>query len=51
MPMQLYPTVDPYLQGNLDVGDGNVIAWDVSGSEQGKPAIVSHGRSRQGRSP
>jgi len=29
--------------GMLDVGDGHRIAWEVSGSPQGKPAVVLHG--------
>jgi proline iminopeptidase len=49
--MELYPAVEPYAQGRLDVGDGNVIAWSVSGSEKGKPAVVLHGGPGQGSSP
>ena len=35
----------------LDVGDGNAIAWEVSGLPNGKPAVVLHGGPGQGCSP
>lgn len=44
----LYPPIEPYEQGMLDVGDGNVISWEVSGAPNGKPAIVLHGGPGQG---
>lgn len=39
----LYPEIEPYEQGMLDVGDGNVIYWEVCGNPEGKPAVVLHG--------
>jgi proline iminopeptidase len=35
----------------LDVGDGNAIAFEVSGRPDGKPAVVLHGGPGQGSSP
>ncbi|MFD5144756.1 prolyl aminopeptidase [Streptomyces sp. NPDC058401] len=40
---ELYPPVEPYDKGMLDVGDGNVIYWEVCGNPAGKPALVVHG--------
>src|SRR5436305_13385138 len=39
----LYPEIEPYKQGFLDVGDGNLIYWEVCGNPDGKPAVVLHG--------
>jgi proline iminopeptidase len=39
----LYPAIEPYEQGMLDVGDGNLVYWEVCGSPEGKPALVVHG--------
>ena len=40
---QLYPEIEPYAKGMLDVGDGNLIYWEVCGNPAGKPAVVLHG--------
>jgi proline iminopeptidase len=47
----LYPEIEPYAQGMLDVGDGNVIYWEVCGNPEGKPAIVFHGGPGSGCVP
>lgn len=39
----LYPPVEPYDSGTLIVGDGQRIAWEVSGNPEGKPAVFLHG--------
>jgi len=39
----LYPEIEPYDHGMLDVGDGNLVYWEVCGNPQGKPAVVLHG--------
>jgi proline iminopeptidase len=39
----LYPEIEPYDRGMLDVGDGNLVYWEVCGNPHGKPAIVLHG--------
>jgi proline iminopeptidase len=38
-----YPTTEPYDQGMLDVGDGNLVYWETRGNPSGKPAIIVHG--------
>ncbi|WP_376771451.1 prolyl aminopeptidase [Micromonospora polyrhachis] len=40
---ELYPPIEPYETGMLDVGDGNLIYWEVCGNPDGKPALVVHG--------
>jgi proline iminopeptidase len=40
---ELYPLTQPYDGGLLDVGDGNLVHWEVSGNPDGKPAVVLHG--------
>ncbi|MCU1406391.1 MAG: pip [Glaciihabitans sp.] len=39
----LYPEIEPYTSGMLDVGDGQLIAWEVSGNPDGKPVVFPHG--------
>ena len=39
----LYPPLEPFESGMLDVGDGHTIYWERSGNPQGKPAVFLHG--------
>jgi len=39
----LYPEIEPYAQGMLDVGDGQRIHWEMVGDPKGKPAVFLHG--------
>ena len=39
----LYPEIEPYGHGLLDVGDGNLVYWEACGSPSGKPVVVLHG--------
>jgi proline iminopeptidase len=39
----LYPEIEPYEQGMLDVGDGHLVYWEACGNPRGKPALVVHG--------
>src|SRR5262245_14091683 len=39
----LYPEIEPYDHGRLDVSDGNLVYWEVCGNPHGKPAVVLHG--------
>ncbi|WP_010467983.1 prolyl aminopeptidase [Streptomyces sudanensis] len=39
----MYPQSEPYEQGTLDVGDGNLLHWETHGAPSGKPALVVHG--------
>ncbi|MEU7894585.1 prolyl aminopeptidase [Nonomuraea sp. NPDC049152] len=41
--MSLYPAIEPYASGMLDVGDGDEIYWEVCGNPEGKPAVMLHG--------
>ena len=47
----MYPPIEPYDQGVLDVGDGNQVYWEVSGNPAGKPALIVHGGPGGGASP
>jgi proline iminopeptidase len=38
-----YPEIEPFEHGMLDVGDGNLVYWEVCGHPSGKPAVVVHG--------
>ncbi|WP_189223627.1 prolyl aminopeptidase [Saccharothrix coeruleofusca] len=46
-----YPVGEPVEQGMLDVGDGNLVHWEVHGNPDGKPAVVLHGGPGTGCSP
>lgn len=39
----VYPVSEPHDQGMLDVGDGNLVYWEVRGDRSGKPAAIVHG--------
>ncbi|KDN19503.1 prolyl aminopeptidase [Amycolatopsis rifamycinica] len=39
----VYPEIEPYEHGMLDVGDGHEIYWETCGNPAGKPALVVHG--------
>jgi proline iminopeptidase len=39
----LYPEIDPYRSGMLDVGDGHSLYWELSGNPDGKPVVFLHG--------
>ncbi|MDR7275471.1 prolyl aminopeptidase [Catenuloplanes atrovinosus] len=43
MTRDLYPPIEPYDSGMLDVGDGNHVYWETCGNPDGKPALVVHG--------
>jgi proline iminopeptidase len=48
---QLYPEIEPFTSGRLDVGDGHTVHWEVCGNPQGKPAVFLHGGPGGGCSP
>jgi proline iminopeptidase len=48
---ELYPPTEPYDSGMLDVGDGNLVHWEVCGNPDGKPALVVHGGPGSGCRP
>ncbi|MEV8638227.1 prolyl aminopeptidase [Streptosporangium sp. NPDC051023] len=47
----LYPDIEPYDSGMLDVGDGNLVYWETCGNPEGKPALVLHGGPGSGCTP
>src|SRR5690348_15946754 len=47
----MYPAIDPYETGLLDVGEGNHIYWETCGNPSGKPALALHGGPGSGCSP
>lgn len=46
-----YPEIEPFEHGMLDVGDGNLVYWEVCGDPVGKPALVLHGGPGSGCGP
>ncbi len=48
---QLYPAIEPYASGLLDVGDGHQVYWERSGTPGGIPAVFLHGGPGGGCSP
>ena len=48
---ELYPPIEPYDQGLLDVGEGNLVYWETCGNPDGKPAVMVHGGPGQGCVP
>ena len=47
----LSPPIEPYDHGLLEVGDGNLVYWEVSGNPGGKPGLVVHGGPGSGSGP
>ena len=47
----LYPPIEPYKSGHLDVGDGHRLYWELCGNPAGKPAVFLHGGPGGGSSP
>ncbi len=48
--LKLYPEIEPYDDGMLDVGDGNRLYWVASGNPDGVPAVILHGGPGSGHS-
>jgi proline iminopeptidase len=51
MSRDLYPEIEPYEHGWLDVGDGHRVDWETCGNPAGRPAVVLHGGPGSGCSP
>jgi proline iminopeptidase len=47
----LYPPIEPYASGMLEVSDGHRVYWETCGNPTGKPAVVIHGGPGSGCSP
>ncbi|OHV72276.1 prolyl aminopeptidase [Ensifer sp. LCM 4579] len=39
----LYPEIEPYASGHLNVGDGHLVYWERVGTPGAKPAVFLHG--------
>ena len=47
----LYPPIEPFETGRLDVGDGHQIYFERCGNPAGAPAVFLHGGPGAGCSP
>ncbi|MFP5329965.1 MAG: prolyl aminopeptidase [Alphaproteobacteria bacterium] len=47
----LYPPIEPYKTGYLEVGDGHTLYWELCGNPDGKPLVFLHGGPGVGISP
>ncbi|MFN3889444.1 MAG: prolyl aminopeptidase [Beijerinckiaceae bacterium] len=47
----LYPPIQPFASGHLDVGDNHRIWWETAGNPEGKPALFLHGGPGGGYHP
>jgi len=49
--VELYPEIEPFASGMLDVGDGHEVYWETVGNPVGAPAVLLHGGPGGGCSP
>lgn len=47
----MFPSIEPFEHGMLDVGDSQKIYWECSGNPNGKPVIYLHGGPGSGCRP
>ncbi|SIO86703.1 prolyl aminopeptidase [Nocardiopsis sp. JB363] len=47
----LYPPIEPYDSGMLEVGDGDRVYWELCGNPTGKPVVFLHGGPGGGCNP
>ncbi|WP_150244520.1 prolyl aminopeptidase [Nocardiopsis quinghaiensis] len=47
----LYPPIEPYDSGMLDVGEGHRVYWELCGNPAGKPVVFLHGGPGGGCNP
>jgi proline iminopeptidase len=47
----LYPEIEPYASGMLDVGDGHELYWERCGTPGAKPVVFLHGGPGAGAGP
>lgn len=48
---ELYPAIEPFASGTLEVSDGHRLYWEMIGNPAGTPAIYLHGGPGSGCSP
>ncbi|MTI18820.1 prolyl aminopeptidase [Rhodobacteraceae bacterium RKSG542] len=51
MTHQLFPEIEPYASGHLQVSELHRIYWEESGNKNGKPVVILHGGPGAGSSP
>ena len=51
MRRDLYPPIEPFRTGMLDVGDGHQVYWELCGHPEGVPAVFLHGGPGAGCAP
>ena len=51
MTRALYPEIEPFRTGMLEVGSGHQIYWEASGNPKGKPVVFLHGGPGGGCDP
>jgi len=49
--LTLYPPIEPYRTGMLDVGDGHSVYFEECGNPAGQPAVLVHGGPGGGSNP
>lgn len=49
--LSLYPPIEPYHSGFIDVGDGHQMYYELSGNPKGQPVLFVHGGPGGGCSP
>jgi proline iminopeptidase len=49
--LTLYPPLEPYRTGTLDVGDGHTVYFEECGNPRGLPALLVHGGPGGGSNP
>jgi len=47
----LYPEIEPFDSGMIDVGDGHTLFWERCGTKGAKPVVFLHGGPGSGISP
>lgn len=47
----LYPPIEPFNRGRLDVGDGHEVYFEESGNREGRPVLIVHGGPGGGSNP
>lgn len=47
----LYPEIEPFARGMLEVPGGDLVYWEICGNPKGKPAVVLHGGPGSGCTP
>jgi proline iminopeptidase len=49
--LRMFPHIEPFETGMLDVGDSQQIYWECSGNPNGRPAVYLHGGPGSGCTP